>query len=171
MNLYIKKQVNKEEKSLICEMLNVVTLSDNTNLLLVDRSEMGFSNVKEGVNTKNIFFKIYKIQFICKCDIDIAKGLIIAFFIDANGELAPYILSDLPGNYYQDSFEVGNCLVVDYKSYLEICEYTNEKPVSIYDFISSKINCDLDPNSILEYEGKSYNRDESVEVYNKIQSK
>ena len=170
MNLYIKKQVNKEVNSLTCEMFNVVTLSEKTDLLLVDRSEMGFSNVKEGVNIKNTFFKIYKIQFICKCDIDIAKGLIVAFFIDSNGELSPYVLSDLPGNYYQDSFEVGNCLVVDYKSYLEICEYTKEKPVSIYDFIDSKINGNLDPNSILEYEGKSYNREESAVIYDKIQS-
>ena len=60
MNLYIKKQVNKEVNSLTCEMFNVVTLSEKTDLLLVDRSEMGFSNVKEGVNIKNTFFKIMK---------------------------------------------------------------------------------------------------------------
>lgn len=168
MELYIIKTTNGKEENYSYNTQNMVQLSDKCDLLLVDRGEMNFSKVADGVNSKNEFLKIYKIQFICKCDIEIAKGIIVAFYINSNGYLAPYVLSDLPNNYYQSTDEINNCIVVDYKSYLDICEFTNEKPVSLQQYIENKYFGSLDPNSLLKYEDKYYNADSASEIYDKI---
>ncbi len=170
MKLYLEKISKGQTDIFDFEMENLVQVVGENSMLLVDKSELGFSNVKEGVNTKNDFYRIYKILFISKCDITIAKNILIAFYIDAYGELSTYILSELPNNYSQSNDEIGKCKIVDYDSYLKICKLTNEKAVSFYEYVRDVEKGNLDPNSFMYYENNFHNRDGVDEICKNIQS-
>lgn len=166
MELHLEKYKGGKRDYETYKVLNITKITENSDLLLVDESKISFSYVEEGVNSNNVFFKIYKVQFIISCDIEIAKNILVAFFVDMNGELTPYILSELPNHYVQT--ETGRFLLIDYKNYCEICGFTNEKVMSLSDYIESKKNGNSDPNSLLKYEDKYYNADSAGDIYDKI---
>ena len=168
MKLYLNKYSKSGDEYITFEMLNVKKVVENSNLLLIDKGSMSFSPTKSDVNIKNEFYQIFKIQFIISCDIEIAKNILVAFYIDESGRLSEYIMSELPDGYCQS--ESLNCLMIDYKSYIDICNMTNESVLSLGELIEEKKSGNQGTNTLLKYEGKYYNHDNQNFVFNKLKS-
>jgi len=108
------------------------------------------------------FHEIFKVQFLATCKIEIADCVLIAFYLGERGELYPYIISGLPNNYYQDG---ESFFLIDYKSYLEICEFSGETKLSLVEYIKDVKAGNLGPNTLLEHNNELLNRDQQNEFY------
>lgn len=115
------------------------------------------------------FLEIKKVQFIASCMAAISeKPLLVAFCLDSDGGLCPFLLSDLSGDYHPagDSFRL-----IDYRSYSEICEYTGETKLSLSDYISEIISGRLGTNTFLsDSEGKRLNYDQQNTYFEKSEA-
>jgi hypothetical protein len=156
-----KKEILKDYN-----LKNIVSLVDNSNLFLVDESELTFSNTKAGVNKNNKFYIFFKIQFIVKCDIDLINDILVAFYIDEGGILSPYILSELPAEFRQ--FNVSNFFLIDYNSYCDFCKITGQKTLTLGEYIDMKKGFSFS-KSLLKYEDKYYNSDQSQDIFKKLE--
>ncbi len=144
-------------------ILDYKVMSENTNLLLVQEGTMG---VEEGaIEVNSDFLELHKIQFIAACKTELFQNLIVAFYIGEGNELYPYILSGLTGNYYQSG---DNFMLIDYKSYLEICELTAETKLSLADYIKEKKTSSIGVNSLLIYRDKALNHNNQKELWKQI---
>ena len=138
-------------------ILNFEKVGSSNSMLLVSEGEM------DNDGTKMKFHEIFKVQFIASCKISLTeKPILVDFYIDEMGALAPNVLSELPNNYYQDS---DRFLLVDYKSYSEICGLTGETPLNFSDYLKEITEQKLGINSLLDNEGVLLNRDEQIKFY------
>ena len=150
---------NQKEKREYYTIKSYKAIHSNSSLLLV--GEEVLQNEDE---TKSNFYEIYKVQFILSCKIELADNLLIAFYLGEGGELCPYILSGLPNDYFQDTFPF---LLIDYKSYAEICELTGETKLSLADYIKEIKSGHLGTNAFLENENQLLNYDQQKELFKK----
>jgi hypothetical protein len=168
MELEIARYLGKKQDPEIqtYKVLEYRAIVENTNLILVKNGTMDLDEKKEKVSGD--FLQLYKIQYILSCDIEIAKGLLVAFYIDEGAELFPVVLDGLPQNYYQD---IERMTIVDYKSYSEFCEFTKETKLSIYDYIKEMDGGNLGPNSFFTYKDQALNYDKQRELWNTFDTK
>ena len=144
-------------------ILDYKILTDKTDLLLVRDSKMEVDD--NVVKADCDLFEVFKVQFIASCKTDLTDGIIIAFYIGEGGELNSYVLSGLPPNYYEkeDKF-----LLIDYKSYSNICDLTNETKFSFFDYIKEMKSGNFVGNMILFYKDKGLNADKQKELWEQI---
>jgi hypothetical protein len=122
------------------------------NLLLVSDGKMEYED-----QTTHGYFEIRKIQFLANCKTEfLDRRLLIAFYLGDYNELCHYILSPLGDGYVQDG---DTMMLVDYKSYLEICEYTRESPLSFNDYFQELRSGSLGCNTLLDDNGTLLNYD------------
>lgn len=136
------------------------TIVEKTDLILVKNGTMDLDEKKEKV--RGDFIQIYKIQYILSCDIELAKGLLVAFYIGEGAELFPFVIDGLPMNFSQD---VERMTLVDYKSYCEFCEYTKETKLSIFEYINEMNGANLGPNSFFIYKNQALNYDKQKALW------
>jgi len=147
-------------------ILDYKTVNHGSNLLLVSESKMGVGHGKE--TEQYDFLQIVKIQFVAACRIELAECIIVAFYLGEGGELLPYVISGLPLHYYQ---EMERSILIDYKSYSEICEITQEKKLSIYEYYKHMKDADQSLNSLMIYHGKVLNYDEQTDLWTELDKK
>jgi hypothetical protein len=134
-------------------VLNYKTITPTTSLLLVSLGKMGLED-----NSDVDFYEIFKVQFIASCQTDFRKEpLLVAFYLGEGNELTPYGLDSLMGDYY---FGGQNLMLIDYKSYCEICDYTKETKLSLADYIKEVNVGSIGVNSLLNGGEKLLNYDE-----------
>ncbi|WP_316785271.1 hypothetical protein [Pedobacter frigiditerrae] len=159
MEIEIYKHNGKEKSdSKYYPILSYKTIAHNPSLLLVSDEKMSFED-----NSQTGFFEIKKIQFIASCKTDFSDSpLLIAFYLGEGCELYAHNLTDLPGHHYQGGERF---LLIDYKSYSEICEYTGETKLSFSEYFQEIKSGNLGPNSLLENNEKLLNKDEQDKLY------
>ena len=161
---YLGQKQNPEKQTY--QVLEYRTIVEKTDLILVKNGTMDLDEKKEKVTGD--FLQLYKIQYILSCDIEIAKGLLVAFYIGEGAELFPFVMDGLPLNYSQD---IERMTLVDYKSYSEFCEYTKETKLSIYDYIKEMNGGNLGPNSFFTYKNQALNYDKQRELWHAFDTK
>lgn len=165
MEIEIAKYKGKNQKPEIKDypILDFKTVNYSSNLLLIIESKMGVERGKDKEECD--FSQITKIQFIAVCKIELAECVLIAFYLGEGGELLPYIISGLPLNYYQD---IDRGIIIDYKSYSEICEITEEKKLPLSEYIEQVKNATLGLNSLMISQGKVLNFDQQTALWAEI---
>jgi hypothetical protein len=155
---YLGQKQNSESQTY--QILEYRTIVEKTDLILVKNGTMDLDEKKEKV--RGDFLQLYKIQYILSCDIEIAKGVLVAFYIGDGAELLPFVMDGLPMNHSQD---VERMTVLDYKSYSEFCEYTKETKLSIFQYIKEMNGGNLGPNSFFTYKNQALNYDEQKKLW------
>jgi len=161
---YLGQKQNPEKQTY--QVLEYRTIVEKTDLILVKNGTMDLDEKKEKVTGD--FLQLYKIQYILSCDIEIAKGLLVAFYIGEGAELFPFVMDGLPLNYSQD---IERMTLVDYKSYSEFCEYTKETKLSIFEYINEMNGGSLGPNSFFTYKNQALNYDKQKELWHAFDTK
>ncbi len=154
---------DKERKFVKVESYNV--LIQNPNLLLVKEGKM---DVETQPNKSEApFIEIYKVLFVAACKTIFENAVVVAFYLDPTigFGLNGYILSGLPDSYspYDNSIEL-----IDYKSYLEVCDLTSEKKLSFIDYYNEVKNGNAGINSLLTYNDQNLNHDGQRELWRQI---
>lgn len=170
MEIEIIKYNGKDQKN-TCKsypILDYKTVNPTTKLLLILESQMSVDHGKGKETEQSDFFQICKIQFIAACRIEIAESVLVAFYLGEGGELFPFVIGGLPLNHSQgDLYGV----LIDYQAYSEICEITQEKKLSIYEYYQHIKNADLSLNSLMVYHGKVLNYDAQTAFWAEIDEK
>ena len=85
------------------------------------------------------------------------RPVLVAFYL-IGGELNTLVVSELPSNYYNNG---GRFYLINYKSYIEVCNLTGEDALPFKDYFKEYIigQNGLE-NSFVEYSGAYYNKDE-----------
>lgn len=167
MEIFIKKRDSQNTKAEIqsFEILKYTILIDNnTSLLLVQE---GVMTVDEKVKKDAPLLEIFKVQFIASCKTELKEGVIVAFYIGEFSCLQTYVLDGLPNNYYQDD----NFRLIDYKSYIEICELTGETKLSLSDYIKEAESGNIGVNTLINYNEKFLNHDQQKALWIKLDAK
>lgn len=157
MTLEISKYSDGTFTTEYLQVEKMTNLLEPNSLLLVKEYEVD----EEGQSIRNIAVK--KIQFIANCKTKIDQELLVAFYIHDEGYLYHHILTELDGNYY---CEPG--ILVDYKSYAEICELTGETKLSFEEYYEQLKNGYIGVNSIAYLNDKAYNFTEQQEMWKVI---
>lgn len=163
MELDITKVGPKGEKGELdfYRVENYVVIPMKSDLILVKESAMAINDQeKEGTGD---LYELFKVQFIALCDTDLAKSIMVAFYLGEGGQLYPYILSGLPNRYYQD---IERAFLIDYKSYAEFCELTGETKLALFDYINEVKTGSIGINTFLLYQGQVHNYDGQKKLYN-----
>ena len=158
--------LDQKDTSKSYPVLDYKTVNQSTDLLLIKQSQMGVDHEKETEQCD--FLQIFKIQFVAACRIELAECVIVAFYLGEGGELLPYVISGLPLHYYQ---EIDRSILIDYKSYSEICEITQEKKLSIYEYYKHMKDADQSLNSLMVYHDKVLNYDAQIVLWAEIDNK
>lgn len=165
MNIEICKYTGKDKQpaNSFYRILSYDIISQNNSLLLVSEDQMSDEN-----DVKSDFFEIFKVQFIASCKTEFKEGarLLVAFYLK-EGELHAYILSTLEGDCYPTG---GNLTLIDYKSYLEICEYTGEAKLSLVEYLQEIRSGTLGTNALLMNNGTLLNYSEQKEHYKTLEN-
>jgi hypothetical protein len=143
-----------------------VLIGTGNNLLLIQEGQMNIED--ETVKISDDFLEIFKVQFIASCTTELEGEITVAFYIGEYSSLNGYVLDGLPNNYYQDG---DNFRLVDYKSYLEICEMTGEIKLSLVDYINEIRTSGIGANTLLHHNGKFLNYDMQQALYKEMDSK
>jgi hypothetical protein len=115
---------------------------------------------------------IYKILFIASCQTDLYKDeILIAFFVEDEcyADLRGFILSNLPnsdsahcrGFFYRE-------ILLDYQAYLEVCELTGERKMSLGELIEYRLDSGFCVNSLLKSKDGILNFDQQIEYWNRL---
>jgi len=154
IEIYKYNSATKTSESEFLQIENYKHLSENTSLLLVIESEMGLNDEETAP-----FTQIFKIQFIAACKTKFKDKILVAFYSGEFGVLNGFILSDLPTGYSQTH----GC-VIDYKSYVDICEITKETKLSFTEYYQKIKSGVLDLNTFIKHTGKYLNVDEQQKL-------
>lgn len=148
-----------ETNSEFYEILNFKVISDNTDLLLVKYGKMSLSETSAEVGA---LLEIHKIQSLLLCNTEIGENLIVAFYIVEGFEPNACVIKGLPKKYHQSGDDF---MVVDYRSYSQICELTSETKLSLTDYIQELKKGDSRVNTIFIHGDKCFNRDQQNELW------
>jgi len=163
MKIEISKATSKGQpkESKYYPVLSYKSIAHPLGLLLVSEGTMSNEDGSE-----SDFLEIKKIQFIASCKTEFSEEpLLTAFYLGEGGDLYPHILSTLSGNYYQEGERF---ILIDYKSYTEICEYTGETKLPIAEYIKEIRSGTLGANALLNVEGEFLNYTEQNEHYKEL---
>jgi hypothetical protein len=140
MKIEIKKRTNKgiETEFIAASSFNVLVKPDN--LLLLKENEIDCTPDKN-----ELMILVHKIQFIASCKSPFNVELVVAFYLNDNNQFMGHVISDLPYGFYS-----GEGYLVDYASYVEICELTNEKIMSLIEYFCYLKRDGIGINSFLE---------------------
>ena len=152
IEIYTNKELTKKEY-LNINKYNLKFKPDN--LFFVNETTLGLED-----NSELPMQEIYKVQFIASCKTKFDDELLIAFYIGEFFTLCGYLISELPRGYYNPS----RGYIVDYKSYLDICDLTGETKMSFMDYCSSIGRGVADINTYVQYNDKYLNRDDQKNI-------
>ena len=132
MEILLEKKMDGESKveSVVLPILDYKILTANCDLLLLHEGEIPLQKADKSELAEHL--EIFKIQFIASCKTKLNDEMIVAFYVGEHFSLKAAVLGELPRNHYHHS---GPFLLVDYKSYSDICELTNESKLSLADYI------------------------------------
>lgn len=142
---------------------NYKILIQNSSLLLVRDGQMEITSKPEKKDAP--FLEIYKVQFITACETKFENEIIVAFYLGEGSEMKGHVLAGLPEN-YQSSNEP--FYLVDYKSYLDICDLTEENKLSFGEFYSEVKSGSLGVNTLLTYNGQNLNYNNQKELWRQL---
>ena len=132
-----------------------VSVNDNLFLVLTYNEEIGNSSCSS--------FKFFKVQYITICKTQKNESLNVVYYLNEGGSISHVVLDDnLNGDYC--SLSSGTAHLIDYDSYVQICELTNQVPNNFMEYVISQIQDDSKLNYLLQYEGKFYNFDEAQDL-------
>lgn len=140
-----------------------ISLSGSNNLILVRDGTMGVSDEEIDVP----YLEIYKVQFIASCKTKLEDEILVAFYFNEENILTGFIISGLPdgiSSALENSF-----YLLDYKSYIEICDLTSETKLSFSDYFNEVKTGNIGINTILKYKGENLNYDQQKELWKKIE--
>lgn len=142
-------------------------IAEPKSLYLVCENQKCTEEVKDDIQ-----WHIYKILFLASCKTDLYKDeMLIAFFVaeESWADLRGYILSELPNS---DSPIADGCfdieILLDYQAYLEICELTGERKMSLGELIEYRRDSGLCVNSLLKSKEGILNFDQQIEYWNRL---
>lgn len=163
-----KRPINNGKSERACYEISdyKVLIGTENSLLLVREGQMEIDDATVKVNSD--FLEIFKVQFIASCKTELKDNIIVAFYIGEYFSLNTYVLDGLPNNYYQEG---DNFMLIDYKSYLSICEMTGEAKLSLADYLNYIRQSAIGANSLLKYNGKFLNHDMQQALYKEMDSK
>ncbi len=158
MEIILQKKIDGETKveSVVLPILEYKILTNNCNLLLIHEGEITLENTEKSEVTEHL--EIFKIQFIARCKTKLSDNMIVAFYVGEYFSLQAAILNELPRNHYHYG---GEYLLVDYKSYSDICELINETKLSLADYII-ELKKEHTVNNLIKINGQYLNREESI---------
>jgi len=159
MDLEITKFSNGKQTT---EFLQIQTMNNQfhpKSILLVKKSEM----TENGHKIENL--EIKKVQFLANCKTKFENELLVAFYISDEGVLTGHIISDLPNEYSAE-----NAHLVDYQSYLEICNLTNEKTLSFLEYFEEIKNSYVGINTFSKFKEKYYNYTDQKEMWGLVEN-
>ena len=139
------------------------TICEAPSLLLVRVSDMEVND--EGDEAKSR--EIYKPVFLAACKTKFDNELLVLFYMEAL-ELKGYVINGLPTDYpnnYRNNDD--DMYIVDYKSYCDICDLTNETKMSFIDYFKIICTSECGFNSMLLHEGEELNYDKQEEFWAK----
>jgi len=106
------------------------------------------------------YLDIKKVQFIANCKTKFENEILVAFYINCEGYMEGYVITNLPEGY--DSYQG---YLIDYKSYSDICEMTNETKLSIDEYFEQIKNSYIGVNTIATFQEKKYNYTEQDNMW------
>lgn len=145
----------QSKKSETFDVSDFKIISTATNLLFIISGKFD----DEALPDINEHIEIYKVQFIGTGNISIADNLLFVFYLNEQNELSNYIIGNLPDEYIQitdDNYRT----IVDYTSYCNICDLTQETKLSLLEYIKERRSGNIGPNTILHFDDKVYNYDQ-----------
>ena len=122
-------------------------ISYQANLLYFTDGKFGFDGNSDALTTD-----IHKIQFIASCKTKFKNEILVAFYFGEYSNLLGYVISGLTSEY-----SAFGGYVIDYNSYLEICELTNEPKLSLMEYYERVREGHCDQNSFIKINGKYLN--------------
>ncbi len=134
------------------------TLCEAPNLLLIENDLMLINDDKESYHHR----KIFKPVFLASCKTIFSNELLVLFYYGDFCELKGYVIGGLLGS-FENSEQM---YVLDYKSYCDICDITNETKMSVIKYFELLCGFDnevLDFNTVLSYNGQELNCDKQKE--------
>ncbi len=158
---HVKDQTNGLELSI----RSYKTFQSPKSLLLIKERKMEI----EKENKEYPFLNIYKVQSIVACEIRVDalnREVLVALYLDENHEMEAFVLSGLPNDYISHE-KNERVTLLDYQSYLEICEITGEQKMSFFDFYNKIKNQSLEVNSLLDHKDGLKNVNQMQELYKK----
>lgn len=157
MELEITKYSNGKAEAEYIQIEKMKNKIQPQNLLLI----FEFDSVEKG-QTIN-YLEIKKVQFLANCKTKFNIEILVAFYLNNEGNLDGHIISELPQGY-----ESGRAHLIDYKSYCDICELTGETKLPITEYFFEVKNCYIGTNTIIKFEDKNYNFTEQIEMWKLI---
>jgi hypothetical protein len=152
--LIIKYDYPNEVSRKSYPILKCKPIHSSQSLLIIKGGQMGVDEGKELP-----YYEINKVQYLAYCDVELAGNLLVAFYLDEYAGISAAIIDELPNNYHQEGDQ---SFLIDYKSYREICEMTDETSLPLAQYILSVKGGNLGPNSFLEVDGKLLNHDQQI---------
>lgn len=152
---------DQETEFLKIDQYKVIT--HNSSLLLVRHGQMEIESKSERKSAP--FLEIYKVQFIAACKTKFDSEILVAFYLGEDSELTGHALSGLPNNY---SSSIGPFSLIDYKSYLEICDLTAESKLSFIDYYNEVKSGNVGVNTLLNYNGQNLNYNSQKEFWQQL---
>ena len=155
IELYKYNSSSKDSEAELVQINKYTIINENRNLLLVrDGNSVIEINNEEKLTS---CLEIYKVQFIATCSTTkFENEIIVAFYIGDGSELTGHILAGLQGSYFssKDIFHL-----IDYKSYLDICDLTSESKLSFIDYYNEVTSGNIGVNTLLNQDGQDLNYD------------
>ena len=127
MQLELKRRIGETSNQFQLESVTIEryqSLCQAPNLLIVKND---FTAINDD-NGNHAHREIFKPVFIASCKTRFENQLLVLFYYAAPFELKGYVIGGLPKIY--ENSEDGVC-IVDYKSYCDICDITNETKMSL----------------------------------------
>ena len=110
---------------------------------------------------------IYKVEFIASCNTELQNAIPVAFFVDEHGNLDSHVLDTHIKGYTIP----GNCRLIDYAAYLQICEMTGETILSFKEYLYGVRMETVSTNMLLVYNGRLLNDKERDELRASLEKK
>lgn len=115
-------------------------------------------------------FNFFKVLFLASCETDLCKDeLLIAFFVNDDlfdSDFKGHIITDLEGNVESHlSHYNPNVVFIDYQSYLDICELTGEKKLTLIEVLKARLEGRTNLNSLLVSKEGDLNTDQQTVFY------
>lgn len=145
------KSRNKGDKKVL-QILKYKKIAEPRSTLLVLHEEMTGDN-----NARWSTYDMFKVQFIASCTTEECGQILCAFYFANEGS----ILCIQPLDYHVKGYDPEkNYSLIDYKSYLEICDLTKETPLPFAEYVQISIENSTVINSLVEEKGKYMRSDE-----------
>lgn len=160
IEIYKRKGSTENYESEYLKIISYGIVAEPKSLLLISEGSTEFVEKEPSVP----MIEIHKIQFIASCRTKLPDEILVAFYFGEFAALHGYIISDLPSGYSTSN----QAHLIDYKSYLEICELTGENKLSLAEYYEQIKSGYIDTNSLVKYKENYLNYDQQQDFYKKL---